>query len=90
MFDWTALFPILIFLPFFAWIVFQRRRRSPLTDVELRGTVGVGVIAITLGVILLSGMLIPNRALPTLTPSQAFPARVAPPPVPAVPPLVKE
>ena len=90
MFDWTAFFPILIFLPFFAWIVFQRRRRSPLTDVELRGAVGVGVIAITLGVILLSGVLIPNHALPALIPSQTLPARAAPSPVPAVPPLVKE
>ncbi len=81
MFDWTAFFPILIFLPFFAWIVFQRRRRSPLTDVELRGVVGFGVIAITLAVILLSGLLLPQHALPV---------PVAPSAAPTVFPLAKE
>lgn len=88
-FDWSALWPVIAFLPFFAWIAFSGRRTTPLTSAERRralviGSIGAGV-GILLGVGGLCYLAAPRPAPPAIPPQP----QVVPAPAPVVVPRVR-
>ena len=88
-FDWSALWPVIMFLPVFVMIMFQARRRAPLSPAMRRRALVIGsigsVLGIALAVISLSRLATPGQGA---DPAPAVPrqARVLPPQAPAVPP----
>lgn len=85
-FDWSAFWPVVMFLPFFAWIAFSGRRNTPLTLAERRRATVIATVGIGVG-ILLSGIGLYRLTTPSpVAPPMPPQARVSPAPAPPVRP----
>lgn len=87
-FDWSAFWPVIIFIPFFVMIVVYGRRFNPITRAQRRRTLVISsigsVVAAAVAVGLLSQMVARSQDAPP-APGLTRPARVLPT-APAAPP----